>query len=75
MSKSYLDAMDKEKRGTEGVALGRNRIVSGTKEEAHRHDMPCNRRCYLLPFALLCVWQSIWQLEMSVAPPLDQAVT
>ena len=30
---------------------------------------------YLFPFALLCVWQSIWQLEISVAPPLDQAVT
>ena len=30
---------------------------------------------YLFPFALLCVWQSIWQLVMSVAPPLDQAVT
>ncbi len=30
---------------------------------------------YLFPFALLCVWQSIWQLEISVAPPFDQAVT
>ena len=31
--------------------------------------------CYLFPFNLLCVRQSIWQLEMSVAPPFDQAVT
>ena len=30
---------------------------------------------YLFPFALLCVWQSIWQLEISVAPPFDHAVT
>ena len=30
---------------------------------------------YLFPFALLCVLQSIWQLESSVASPLLHAVT
>ena len=30
---------------------------------------------YLLPLERLCVWQRSWQLAMSVAPPLDHAVT
>ena len=49
----------KRKRGIESVALGRNRMVSGTKEEASWHSMPDNGRYYLFPFALLWVWQSI----------------
>ena len=32
-------------------------------------------KIYLFPFALLCVLQSIWQLDSSVAPPLLQAET
>lgn len=30
---------------------------------------------YLFPFALLCVLQSIWQFDSSVAPPFTHAVT
>ena len=32
-------------------------------------------RFYLFPFNILCVLHSIWQLDTSVAPPFDQAVT
>ena len=32
-------------------------------------------RPYLFPFARLCILQSIWQLLMSVAPPLLHAAT
>lgn len=35
----------------------------------------CLGSYYLLPFALLCVLQSIWQLSMLVLPPRLHAVT
>ena len=74
VSKLNLDAMNKEKASLLCSGAGwnsdrsRNRVIERAKGGVGLSD-------YLLPFDLLCVLQSIWQLSISVLPPFDQAVT
>ena len=42
---------------------------------ANSEDPLCAGRFYLFPLARLCVLQSIWQFEATVAPPLTHGVT